>query len=278
MQSNMDEWRARVSNVLAKAKLWWALSYVINFLIFGIALLSIIAPSRSAAFAIAVLLALALNEVALGRVDALRSDIEQAKTAADLADSFGTPYPTTIRAVMSLVPSISGETSSSYFASTQPPGAMRALENLLESTWWSQQLATTAAAILRTICASVMLVALATLLLLITSLSPSKIDSQATAQSVVAGLALLYSIGLFRIANSYASFAVASREIWLQLLTLLEADAYTEQKVRQGWQHYHLSRALAPMIPSWLWHLRRQHLSRAYQAWITGIQRNPPSR
>lgn len=274
MQPNVIEWRGRASTILAAAKFWWGLSFLINFSVFAIALLSIATPTQSPVLAVAALLALALNEVALGRVDTLRSHVEQAKAASDLADSFGTPYPTRLRDLISLASLETSEIKESYFKSARPPGTLRAAENLIESSWWSKQLATMTANLLRTICASVVLVAFITLLLLLTA-KPTTLDSQIAAQFVVAGLALLYSLGLFRIANSYASFAADCHDIWLQLIAAATTSTFTESNVSQSWRQYHISRALAPMIPSFLWRVRRDKLAKAFHTWSEGLSVQP---
>jgi len=155
-------------------------------------------------------------------------------------------------------------TEEEYFASKQPVGAKRTIEGIQESAWWSKELAGTMAII----CAVVTsLLVVASLGLLWVSLNtvqgPDAVSSISKLVSSV--LTVIFSLGLLNLAIDYRKFSVASDKVECLAAEMIKSKVDDEAQAVKLMNQYHLARASAPPVPSWLWRLRNQDLNTLWE-------------
>lgn len=154
--------------------------------------------------------------------------------------------------------------SEEYFASKEPPGTTRALENLQESAWWSKHLSER----MRNyyLAGTCLLVASAVLVLLI---SVQAIDNKQTLSSlgriVTSVLTLVFSLNLFRSVLGYHNFSVKAGQIEKSTENLLASQGVQESEAIKLMSEYQLARASAPLIPTWLWNRMEGELNATWK-------------
>ena len=154
--------------------------------------------------------------------------------------------------------------SEEYFASKEPPGTTRALENLQESAWWSKHLSER----MRNyyLALPCLLVASAVLVLLI---SVQAIDNKQTLSSlgriVTSVLTLVFSLNLFRSVLGYHNFSVKAGQIEKSTENLLASQGVQESEAIKLMSEYQLARASAPLIPTWLWNRMEGELNATWK-------------
>lgn len=150
------------------------------------------------------------------------------------------------------------------YSSGKPPGAARVLENLCESGWFTKHLADWCACALRSLFLITVAIAISLLLLSATSLSGTPVGIVA-AKFVAATLIFLISIGTLRSWLAYATLSQKAGDIDAEASRLLAAgklDAFEAQRLLA---EYQLSRASAPLVPTWVWRLRRDILNKHWE-------------
>lgn len=154
--------------------------------------------------------------------------------------------------------------SEEYFASKEPPGTTRALENLQESAWWSKHLSER----MRNyyLAGTCLLVASAVLVLLI---SVQAIDNKQTLSSlgriVTSVLTLVFSLNLFRSVLGYHNFSLKAGQIEKSTENLLASQGVQESEAIKLMSEYQLARASAPLIPTWLWNRMEGELNATWK-------------
>jgi hypothetical protein len=147
------------------------------------------------------------------------------------------------------------------YSSGKPPGPERVLENLGESAWFTKHLADWCACALRALFVGTVGIAVALLLLSATSLSGTPVGIVA-AKFVAATLIFLISIGTLRSWLAYSALSQKAGDVDVEadrLLTTDKADAFEAQRLLA---EYQLARASAPLVPTWVWRLRRDFLNK----------------
>jgi hypothetical protein len=150
------------------------------------------------------------------------------------------------------------------YASTGPAGGKRAAENLCESSWFSYHLAGWCANALSVVFSVTLVLALAFLFFLATEV-PSTTARVYAAKCVSATLLFMMSGGAWRAWQGYKSFSARAKEIDTAA-ALLAAEATPDVcEVQRLWGEYQLARACAPLIPTWVWRLRRDRLDEGHK-------------
>lgn len=150
------------------------------------------------------------------------------------------------------------------YSSGKPHGAARVLENLCESGWFTKHLADWCACALRALFLGSVGIAVALLLLSATSLSGTPVGIVA-ARFVAATLIFLISIGTLRSWLAYAALSQKAGDVDAEAGRLLAAgklDAFEAQRLLA---EYQLARASAPLVPTWVWRLRRDTLNKNWE-------------
>jgi len=265
MRGEYDPW------VLCKtldrtAKLWWGTALTIRVLGFGVGVLAVlqIVPAAHVVFVVAAVGIAA--EMATFRSDRVRGVAQGLRRKLELSDGFGlavsdaeysdllarSPASVKTRAKGKKLPA-------PYFASTKPAGAERTLENLSESSWWTKHLAET----MRTLCAIVIAVAIATsfaMLIIAIERLTETVALDAVARIVTSVLLLVASLGFLRLIVGYHDLAVRAGRTE-DSAERLKTGAPDATEVSKLLHEYQLSRATAPILPDWVWQLRQVELN-----------------
>ena len=96
----------------------------------------------------------------------------------------------------------------------------------------------------------------------------SAVSEQMTPAKVSAAKLFIVSYGLIRLAVGYFSFSQKSKQIKEKAESLLEVQCDKEVSAIKLWQDYHLSRASAPLLPTWIWWLREKKLNALFKAYF----------
>ena len=146
------------------------------------------------------------------------------------------------------------------YASEQPLGARRALENLSESTWFTKHLAARCANLVGI--AFVITLTIAVTLLLWTASNVSSASAgMAIAKGVAATLMFLISVGSIRGLVGYQSLSRRAGDIDAESGRLRKDNEPCLFETQRLLSEYQLARASAPMIPTWVWRLHRHSLN-----------------
>jgi hypothetical protein len=148
-----------------------------------------------------------------------------------------------------------------YFSSKKPASALRLLENLEESAWWSKHLGKFTSFVIGFFTIFVMFGSFAVLLIAIQSAV-----NQATlvniVKVIVSVLAALFSIGFVRLAFDYWFFSQSSAKFEEASGKLLDNGTVIDQEEATKLLHeYQIARSGAPMIPNWAWKLNEKKLN-----------------
>jgi hypothetical protein len=261
------------------AKRWWGASLAAKILGFVTGACINLLPAEPVPFLVAACTLIA--ELCLYRSDAIKSTGQQFRRKLDLQDGFGWQIPNTdlsdllVRCPSSVKkPPRKHLVTEPYFASTEPSGPLRALKNVSESAWWTKHLAETMANVCRAI---VTIGITGALIILIFALhTTSTHTAQVNVARIVTGvLMLLLSMGIIKLAIGYNSLSKNSTSSEAAAERALQATTPPEQLAAfKVMYEYHLSRAVGPIIPTWIWKIRKDELN---QTWKEHRNETPPA-
>jgi hypothetical protein len=253
-----------------KSKYWYAAALVGKLVVSLMGLIYLYsAMSRVTEPILAFILYIA-SELAVWRSEKFRNLAEAALRRLEHSNSFGWKFSGV--EYISLLINASAATQTSpepYYASTAAPGATRALDNVLESAWWSQQLS----ASLRTCCLMVAAI-LATLaisgLWLGVAGEPQGVSREVLSVLVSSLLGLLPAADLLRLSRNFGEFGDVSRGVVDHAESLSHSKDLRDQDVLMLLHEYQVARSNAPLIPEWLWKMKRGTLNKLWDTYIVG--------
>jgi hypothetical protein len=184
----------------------------------------------------------------------------------DLTDSLG--WPITAHELSDYAVSLDNPRSlprkGNYFASIKPSGPERALENLVESSWWSKHLAKTMATRMWWIIILLVIACLASLIWTVL-LHPATEQGANVVQVVLGTLLVLFSFNLIFVCLGFQEFCIQAGEICKKAIAMWEAPgALDERAVLKLWTDYHLVRSAAPKLPTKIWQKKEEKLNAAW--------------
>lgn len=253
------------------AKRWRAAELLLRLSVFVLGALVILLSflPKSAPFLVALLTVAA--EICLLRSDAIKRAAEGLLRKLDVQESFGWPIsgaevsdilvqsPARLRKKFS-VSSIKEQ----YFASQEASGARRVLENVQESAWWSKHLARRTGHCYLAAIAVLVSVSLVALLVSIETIQNFDILSN-IGRVVTSTFMLVFSLGLIRFALDYYRFGAKAAQMEEQIEHLLASGSDDTMQAIKVMHEYQLARAMAPLLPGWLWRLMRDDLNKLWQ-------------
>jgi hypothetical protein len=150
------------------------------------------------------------------------------------------------------------------FASTQPVGDRRCLENLRQSAWFTSYLTGDCA---KGLGALVILVNIGTIILLTYTLqAPLQPTMQSmAAQSVCAAILFLQGVGLIPAAISFFKVSNESWDIVREVIAELKNETPDSFKEHRLLTEYQILRSSAPLIPDALWIATRPRMNPAFE-------------
>ena len=240
--------RDTVKRLFRRAKLLWRLSLTVKLLIICGGLASIWTSTALSPYIPIALFGLAIcSEISKYYSDHFKSKAEALHRKADMFDSFGWPITAKELADYGGVKAFQQlDNHVVYFESNEPTGPKRALENLEESTWWSEKLSREWWGIWLAIIVVLIITSVGTLLI---SLQFSLEQKEATDVSkvVTSVLSLLWSCGLIKLCMDFYKFANLSKRLTDKCYDCLNGNDLTEQGAVKLWHEYQLGRASAPL-------------------------------
>jgi hypothetical protein len=219
--------------------------------------------------ALAVALMFVLSEFGEIWARSTREHAEEVKRRADLCDSFGWELSAEDHEDLVLADIVGGSYESggggAYHSSTLPCGAQRALENLIESAWWTSYLSQFCRRVASIVLVGVLVVLL---LLLLATAKAVEVGSarESIAQVVVAAVVGMLSMGLLRGQDGFATLSRKSRALVSAAENILRRGWLDDVAALRLWGEYHALRAGSPAIPHVAWVLNRKKLRKAWAA------------
>lgn len=252
------------------SKSWWTFSLVCRAIAFAIGLVVLIPKIPSTPIPFVVAGFMIFSELASYRMDYLRGVAQGLRRKLELSDSLGWEIsqremsdllarcPYSVKKRMTLE-----ATEEPFFASVEKPGPRRAVENVMESSWWSKHLSESMFwRCFTIICCGI----IGSLMALVVSIL--YFNEQSTLSSVariVTSILLLgMSCGLVRLVVGYFSFSQKSGQIEQQTERLLEKKVKELDAVKTL-HDYQIARSSSPIIPEWIWKQRRSELNELWK-------------
>ena len=249
------------------AKRLWSVALALKLGIFG---LGIWAAVRSSIYVpqLALLLAIASEGVQLAS-DTAKAKGEALLRLLDLCLSFGRPISRADkRDIVAAAPKALreranvAELTDFYFDSSENPGPRRAIENLLESAWYTKHQMERMAWVYGVATSGILLIATGALLI-----TAREVAAAATREEVVRMVTslLLVLVSLSMLKNVWAHIRMYNRCARTEAACshLLKA-LVTESDAQQQWAEYHVARAGAPLVPQWVWLSMRTQLAESW--------------
>lgn len=150
-----------------------------------------------------------------------------------------------------------------YFASSEPFGSRRAVENVLESSFWSKHQAER----MGNWCLAITcLLIIGSVVVLVVSIDTVKnINSLSNIGRVVTSvLMLVFSLGLLKLMLAYYAFSKKSERAEQAAENLLKTGC-EERDVIKVFHDYQVARATAPLIPTTLWRWMGKDLNEQWE-------------
>lgn len=258
--------RNLASTIFNLAKRYWgfSLSFKIGATLIGIIVVAVGWNNALFPF-VQMLLAIAAELIQL-RSDFWRGKGENLKRKLEYFDGFGwmisrsemsdTLANISASARNKIEQSVQGQ----YFASQQPKGKRRALENLLESSWWSKNLSGSMFYLGLTVVITLTFSSISGLYLSTISVNDGAVR-ESISKVVASILSLVISLGMLRLVIGYWNFHSKAETIERSTAYLLEQPDIDEITVLKQLHEYQIARASAPPIPNWLWERRKAVLN-----------------
>lgn len=211
-------------------------------------------------------------EAISSRVDSLSELAEKLKRWHELSEGFGVHPSKDELADISVA--IDGSLPTKYellltaglmFASTAPIGSDHALENLCESAWSSKHLSKFCAGWLTTVCIITGVSALVVLLFLATSAATGGHASTLVAKCISATFSFIVSVGVVKSLLVFFRFSRESGEIESEATRLRNRGNVSEFETMRLLGDYQLLRASSPVIPTWVWRIKRNKLNKLWK-------------
>jgi fumarate reductase subunit C len=253
------------------AKFWWGTSVTMKLAGFMVGVFALVFnwPARPMPFILAALTV--LSEIFSYRSDSIRGTAQGLRRKLDLKDGLGWDIPNAelsdlvVRSPASVKKKASSKPPNDpYFASQEMAGPRRAIENVSESAWWSKHLAEK----MYTHCLLTLIVTVATALvaLIVTVQAASgsaPLDTLSIVARVVTALLMLaLSLGLLKLTTGYYGLSkkAARTEEGAERLLITSSNIELVDALKII-SEYHLARASAPIVPTWIWKWNQRELN-----------------
>lgn len=252
------------------AKRFWAAAIGVKLIVFtlGIGTVFIVAPPM---YLPQIVLVLAiLSEVLQLQSDEIKSQAEALLRTLDLCQSFGRQISEADkRDIVISIPRNARKQFSrdqvpdSYFASAQVERHRKAIENLLQSAWYTRRQAGTMAVVYILLILGLIVLSIAALLVALQGISnPTLIDQ--VVKIVTAWLLLIVSLSMLKTVWSYFKMYQRCQKTVLVCEYLLRGRV-TQADAMKQWYEYQLARAASPLLPQWLWRIMEPSLNDAWR-------------
>jgi hypothetical protein len=274
-----------------RCKQFWAAGLIGKAIVFAVGAVVVLYPAHGKAFAIAALVLGILSEAALSSSDRWKSRAQDWQRKLDFENSLGWRIPNAelvdaLARYSGSLEALLADPKGSYFASTEPAGPKRALENIRESSWWSMNLAEVMGWCFVVLIAAIIAGCVLLLNISIESVLPAVVNPETAPKTlevvsagvvkiVTSSLLFILSYGLLRSAVGYFRFSAKAEKVKEKAESLLGSGNSDEIQAIKLWQDYHLARAEAPLIPNWAWRLREKKLNALWRNYMCEASEKP---
>lgn len=255
-----------VNRAFDRAKRWAGAVLILQGFLFVAAVLANFWPALTLSYPwAAVPIALVAAWVSL-RSSSFKSMAESAKRQHEYVSAFNVKPSATQLADLrqTLKKELSPEASALLkagitYASQEPPGPKRALENLSESAWFTKHLADRSMYWVAGTFVITFVIGLA-LLLWATMNAAGAEGGSVAARSIAATFTFLISVGSLKSWAGYFKLSQKAEKVDNEATGLIKGQP-TLFDVQKLLAEYQVSRASAPLIPTWIWKLHRDTLN-----------------
>lgn len=267
----IDDLRTLSKAYFELAKRWMIAAILFKILIFLFGLLSIFLPIIPGYTPFIITLFSIASDLFTWRSDVIKGTSEGLLRKLDYLDSFGWEMSKAEisdilmrrpKNLYKLAPNeVVGE---EYFASKEGIGAKKAMENIQESAWWSKHLSERMGQYCFIVTFILIAVLFGVLLLSVQTVNGSNTLAN-IGRVVTSALMLVFSLGLFRFVVNYYGFSKKASQIEEKIEHLIKLPIFDETEAIKVMQEYHIARASAPLIPSWVWKQMRNDLNKMWK-------------
>jgi len=257
-----------------RAKVWWGVSLLLKLSIFAIGVTLIFSSHAPKLSAFIVAFISIVSELCKLQSEGIKRVAEDLCRKLDFQDSLGWQISTAEMSDILIkfgnreIKKLLSKEGDAYFASNTSPSPKRALENLQESAWFSKHLARTMAHLCLTAIVILVLVSIATLLTSINTIKDYDLLAN-IGRVVTSTLMLVFSVNLIPLMLGYFSFSHNAGHAERKANDILEVGTCNEIDALKAWQEYHIARAQAPLIPTWIWKYKRNTLNELWRKFRT---------
>lgn len=262
--------RSLVEAQFAVAKRWWGSAAICRLAVVIVGVISALVNAYAAWFGLAVALLIVAYVLMQWHSDHLRNTAESILRKLEMYDGLGWPItPKEISDLLLTVPrSVKAQArtpeSENYFDSMAAKSSRRVLENLDQSTWMTRHQGRFMFQSVLGLSTAIFAAAFVSLFSL-TQNAANQAVTGVVAQIAIAVVVLMFSGGYVRLAFSYSRLASQAERIEEQVEHLLKESDIGAIGVVKLLHEYQIARALAPMLPSWLWHRRQNQLNELWE-------------
>jgi len=153
-----------------------------------------------------------------------------------------------------------------YFAASSVASPERAVENLEESSWWSKALAESAYRIFLAVSGLLLLSGIIILLVALQLETTSQAVDTKIVRVVISIFVFAFSAAYLRTAIEYYHFSAFAARIEGEANRLLkQSNKPNDIQAITLLSHYHIERMASPLIPTFVWKMRRKTLNESWQ-------------
>jgi hypothetical protein len=266
----MLDLRAINQNRFAHAKRLWAIANLFRFTAFVVGAWAVFLAKPPLYLPQILFMIVVAAELLQWRSDVVKSRCESLLRKLDVCRSFNMEIsPADKRDIAAYLPKSvrqrfsDAESPDTYFTSVTPPSPQKAVEDLVESAWYSKQQASMMFGVCLVL--SVIVVGVAFAALVVSSNDVQNLTTRTNISKVVtAWLLLIFSLGMFKHGWGYYKFAERSERTYRTGEHLLRGEVTEDDAVKQ-WYEYQIGRASSPLLPEWLWNLKQDDWNDAWR-------------
>jgi len=217
------------------------------------------------------------SEFCRWRSDVWKSNSDWAKGRLEVVDGFGVSVDKEeLRDWLADCPEnflddvTDDEIRGSEFASKEPPGPRRAVENTRESAWWSKFLARKMILYLSLLLLFFLVGGFFALMICICELKSADAKQGLSVVQTVGCIicsvwAFILSINALRLIFDYFSFAREADEILHRCKMLLKSGNLSVQEASATMHDYQTARSARPLMPTFVWRWHKKHLNHLWK-------------
>lgn len=261
--------RELLAACFSRSKFWWGLGLIAQIVASLAGAVSVLTSNASLQFAIIIGLVSSLASASTWRSESLRARAESLLRHLEFKEGFGWPIEPKIladnlsrRIFVSETARRRARQQGTLYYNQDPPGATKALHNLRESSWWSEQISHWMAQLSTVMTLVVLLVCLWSLLVsasLLGATGPLELSNVLTAF-----IALAFTGNLIKLPVDYFKFAKLAQEFDQKASHYIQVSSITERDVLRLLTDYQLARSTAPFLPDWAWKIRKNELNQIW--------------